>query len=76
MVREHSPADFVVEYIAQTHGWFYAARPVGGPVRSTGLLQRHLPRVVLDHEGLSKEAAQLPGPRRVTTLGSTRLAGT
>lgn len=28
--EEHSPADFIVEYIAQTRGWFYTLHVLAG----------------------------------------------
>ena len=65
---EHSPADFIVEYIAQTRGWFYTLH-----VLSTALFDRPAFRnvmchgVVLDWEGrkLSKKLRNYPDPEEV-----------
>ena len=65
---EHSPADFIVEYIAQTRGWFYTLH-----VLSTALFDRPAFRnvmchgVVLDFEGrkLSKKLRNYPDPEEV-----------
>ena len=62
----HAPADFIVEYIAQTRGWFYTLH-----VLSAALFDRPAFRnvichgVVLDARGPQavEEAAQLPRPR-------------
>ncbi len=60
----HNPADFIVEYIGQTRGWFYTdARAVDRAVRPAGVQQRHQPR----HRARQRRAedvevaAQLPG---------------
>jgi len=75
--EEHSPADFIVEYIAQTRGWFYTLH-----VLSVALFDRPAfsnvicHGVVLDHEGrkLSKKLRNYPDPEEVmTTLGSDAL---
>jgi len=74
---EHSPADFIVEYIAQTRGWFYTLH-----VLSVALFDRPAfsnvicHGVVLDHEGrkLSKKLRNYPDPEEVMgTLGSDAL---
>ena len=74
---EHSPADFIVEYIAQTRGWFYTLH-----VLSVALFDRPAfsnvicHGVVLDHEGrkLSKKLRNYPDPEEVmSTLGSDAL---
>ncbi|MHB1139423.1 MAG: isoleucine--tRNA ligase, partial [Microthrixaceae bacterium] len=62
---EHAPADFIVEYIAQTRGWFYTLH-----VLSVALFDRPAfsnvicHGVVLDHEGrkLSKKLRNYPDP--------------
>ncbi|MEZ5320593.1 MAG: isoleucine--tRNA ligase [Microthrixaceae bacterium] len=73
----HSPADFVVEYIAQTRGWFYTMH-----VLSVALFDRPAFRnvmchgVVLDHEGrkLSKKLRNYPDPEEVMSgIGSDAL---
>ncbi len=73
----HSPADFIVEYIAQTRGWFYTLH-----VLSTALFDRPAFRnvichgVVLDVEGrkLSKRLRNYPDPVDVMeTIGSDPL---
>jgi len=75
--EEHSPADFIVEYIAQTRGWFYTLH-----VLSVALFDRPAfsnvicHGVVLDHEGrkLSKKLRNYPDPEEVMgTLGSDAL---
>ncbi len=74
---DHSPADFIVEYIAQTRGWFYTLH-----VLSVALFDRPAfsnvicHGVVLDHEGrkLSKKLRNYPDPEEVMgTLGSDAL---
>jgi isoleucyl-tRNA synthetase len=74
---DHSPADFIVEYIAQTRGWFYTMH-----VLSTALFDRPAFRnvichgVVLDVEGrkLSKRLRNYPDPVEVMeTIGSDPL---
>jgi len=73
----HSPADFIVEYIAQTRGWFYTMH-----VLSVALFDRHAfsnvmcHGVVLDSEGrkLSKKLRNYPDPETVMeTIGSDPL---
>ena len=74
---EHAPADFIVEYIAQTRGWFYTLH-----VLSTALFDRPAfsnvicHGVVLDNEGrkLSKKLRNYPDPEEVfETIGSDPL---
>jgi isoleucyl-tRNA synthetase len=74
---DHSPADFIVEYIAQTRGWFYTMH-----VLSTALFDQPAFRnvichgVVLDVEGrkLSKRLRNYPDPVDVMeTIGSDPL---
>ena len=73
----HSPSDFIVEYIAQTRGWFYTMH-----VLSVALFDRHAfsnvmcHGVVLDSEGrkLSKKLRNYPDPVEVMeTIGSDPL---
>ncbi|MCB1038631.1 MAG: class I tRNA ligase family protein, partial [Acidimicrobiales bacterium] len=73
----HAPADFIVEYIAQTRGWFYTMH-----VLSVALFDRPAFRnvichgVVLDADGrkLSKKLRNYPDPEEVMeTIGSDAL---
>ena len=73
----HSPADFIVEYIAQTRGWFYTLH-----VLSTALFDRPAftnvicHGVVLAEDGrkLSKRLRNYPDPDEVMeTIGSDAL---
>ena len=73
----HSPADFIVEYIAQTRGWFYTMH-----VLSTALFDRPAfsnaigHGVVLDEDGrkLSKRLRNYPDPEEVfESIGSDAL---
>src|SRR5262245_12098546 len=73
----HAPADFIVEYVAQTRGWFYTLM-----VLSTALFEREPFKncichgVVLDEEGqkLSKRLKNYPDPEQVfATQGSDAL---
>jgi len=73
----HAPADFIVEYIAQTRGWFYTLH-----VLSVALFDRPAFRnvichgVVLDAEGrkLSKKLRNYPDPIEVfETIGADPL---
>ena len=75
--ESHSPADFIVEYIPQTRGWFYTLH-----VLSTALFGRPAFRnvichgVVLDAEGrkLSKKLRNYPDPVEIMeTIGSDPL---
>ena len=66
--EQHNPADFIVEYIAQTRGWFYTMH-----VLSTALFDRPAfsnvvcHGVLLDNEGqkLSKKLRNYPDPVEV-----------
>jgi isoleucyl-tRNA synthetase len=66
--QTHAPADFIVEYVAQTRGWFYTLM-----VLSTALFDREPFKncichgVVLDEEGqkLSKRLKNYPDPEEV-----------
>jgi isoleucyl-tRNA synthetase len=73
----HFPADFIVEYVAQTRGWFYTLVVLG-----TALFDRPPFRnvichgVVLDEEGqkLSKKLRNYPDPEEVCeTIGADAL---
>jgi isoleucyl-tRNA synthetase len=73
----HNPADFIVEYIAQTRGWFYTMH-----VLATALFDRPAfsnvicHGVVLDFEGrkLSKKLRNYPDPEEVMeSIGSDPL---
>ncbi|MEE9394531.1 MAG: isoleucine--tRNA ligase [Planctomycetota bacterium] len=75
--EDHFPADFIVEYIAQTRGWFYTMM-----VLSTALFDRPPFKncichgVVLDSEGkkLSKRLKNYPSPEVVfSTSGADAL---
>ena len=75
--EDHFPADFIVEYIAQTRGWFYTMM-----VMATALFDRHPFKrclchgVVLDenNQKLSKRLRNYPSPEEVfETLGSDAL---
>ncbi|MDD9801544.1 MAG: isoleucine--tRNA ligase [Deltaproteobacteria bacterium] len=75
--EKHFPADFIVEYLAQTRGWFYTMH-----VLATALFDRHpfancmCHGVALDTEGrkLSKRLRNYPEPEEVfRTHGSDAL---
>ncbi|MEC7583307.1 MAG: class I tRNA ligase family protein, partial [Planctomycetota bacterium] len=75
--ENHFPADFIVEYVAQTRGWFYTLL-----VLSTALFDKHpfanciCHGVVLDGEGnkLSKSLRNYPDPEEMfATTGSDAL---
>jgi len=75
--EHHFPADFIVEYIAQTRGWFYTLMVLG-----TALFDKHPFRncichgVVLDENGqkLSKRLRNYVSPEEVAnTMGSDAL---
>jgi isoleucyl-tRNA synthetase len=74
---EHSPADFIVEYIAQTRGWFYTLHVLGVALFDRPAFSNVICHgVVLDHEGrkLSKKLRNYPDPEEVMhTLGSDAL---
>ena len=75
--EDHNPADFIVEYIAQTRGWFYTMHVLsvalfGEPAFSNVICHG----VVLDAEGLklSKKLRNYPDPLEVfETVGSDAL---
>ena len=65
---EHSPADFIVEYIAQTRGWFYTMHVLSGALFDRPAFSNVICHgVVLDHEGrkLSKKLRNYPDPEEV-----------
>ncbi len=75
--ENHFPADFIVEYIAQTRGWFYTMMVLG-----TALFDRPpflnciCHGVVVDEDGkkLSKRLRNYPSPEEVySTLGADAL---
>jgi isoleucyl-tRNA synthetase len=77
LFEKNFPADFIVEYVSQTRGWFYTLM-----VLSTALFDRPPFRncichgVVLDENGkkLSKRLKNYPSPQEVfSTLGSDAL---
>ena len=64
----HSPADFIVEYIAQTRGWFYTMHVLSGALFDRPAFSNVICHgVVLDHEGrkLSKKLRNYPDPEEV-----------
>jgi isoleucyl-tRNA synthetase len=73
----HAPADFIVEYIAQTRGWFYTLHVLSGALFDRPAFRNVICHgVVLDHEGrkLSKKLRNYPDPEEVMeTLGSDAL---
>ncbi|MCZ7629237.1 MAG: class I tRNA ligase family protein [Microthrixaceae bacterium] len=65
---DHSPADFIVEYIAQTRGWFYTMHVLSGALFDRPAFSNVICHgVVLDHEGrkLSKKLRNYPDPEDV-----------
>ena len=65
---EHAPADFIVEYIAQTRGWFYTLHVLSGALFDRPAFSNVICHgVVLDHEGrkLSKKLRNYPDPVEV-----------
>jgi len=74
---DHSPADFIVEYIAQTRGWFYTLHVLGVALFDRPAFRNVICHgVVLDHEGrkLSKKLRNYPDPEEVfETIGSDPL---
>ena len=65
---EHAPADFIVEYIAQTRGWFYTLHVLSGALFDRPAFSNVICHgVVLDHEGrkLSKKLRNYPDPEEV-----------
>jgi isoleucyl-tRNA synthetase len=73
----HAPADFIVEYIAQTRGWFYTMHVLSGALFDRPAFRNVICHgVVLDHEGrkLSKKLRNYPDPQEVMeTVGSDAL---
>lgn len=66
--EEHSPADFIVEYIAQTRGWFYTQHVLSVALFDQPAFSNVICHgVVLDHEGrkLSKKLRNYPDPADV-----------
>lgn len=64
----HAPADFIVEYIAQTRGWFYTLHVISGAIFDRPAFKNVIGHgVVLDHEGrkLSKKLRNYPDPIEV-----------
>tara|TARA_Y100000590_G_scaffold170169_1_gene194743 strand:+ start:4946 stop:8104 length:3159 start_codon:yes stop_codon:yes gene_type:complete len=75
--EQHSPADFIVEYVAQTRGWFYTLMVLG-----TALFDRppfkncmcHGVTLAEDGQKLSKRLKNYPDPEEVfDTYGSDAL---
>ena len=65
---EHFPADFIVEYIAQTRGWFYTLHVLSGALFDRPAFTNVICHgVVLDDEGqkLSKKLRNYPDPDEV-----------
>ena len=65
---DHAPADFIVEYIAQTRGWFYTLHVLSGALFDRPAFSNVICHgVVLDHEGrkLSKKLRNYPDPEEV-----------
>lgn len=65
---DHAPADFIVEYIAQTRGWFYTLHVLSGALFDRPAFSNVICHgVVLDHEGrkLSKKLRNYPDPEDV-----------
>ena len=73
----HAPADFIVEYIAQTRGWFYTLHVLSVALFDRPAFQNVICHgVVLDAEGrkLSKKLRNYPDPEEVMeTIGSDAL---
>ncbi|MEO0479195.1 MAG: isoleucine--tRNA ligase [Planctomycetota bacterium] len=73
----HSPADFIVEYVAQTRGWFYTMTVLGTALFDRPPFQNVICHgVVLDEDGqkLSKRLRNYPDPEEVfETIGSDAL---
>jgi isoleucyl-tRNA synthetase len=64
----HVPADFIVEYIAQTRGWFYTQHVLAGALFDRPAFSNVICHgVVLDHVGrkLSKKLRNYPDPEDV-----------
>lgn len=61
----HHPGDFIVEYVAQTRGWFYTLHVLATALFDTPAFKNVICHgVVLDHEGkkLSKSKRNYPDP--------------
>ncbi|TAJ22055.1 MAG: isoleucine--tRNA ligase [Planctomycetota bacterium] len=75
--EQHSPADFIVEYVAQTRGWFYTLMVLGTALFDRPPFQTCVCHgVVLDENGqkLSKKLRNYPDPEEVfRTIGSDAL---
>ena len=73
----HSPADFIVEYIAQTRGWFYTLHVLSGALFDRPAFKNVICHgVVLDAEGrkLSKKVRNYADPEEVMgAIGSDAL---
>lgn len=75
--EEHFPADFIVEYVAQTRGWFYTMMVLATALFDRPPFQNVICHgVVLDDEGqkLSKRLRNYPDPLEVfESIGSDAL---
>ena len=73
----HCPADFIVEYVAQTRGWFYTLMVLGTALFDRPPFKNCLCHgVVLDENGqkLSKRLRNYPSPEEVcNTIGADAL---
>ena len=73
----HHPGDFIVEYVAQTRGWFYTLHVLATALFDTPAFQNVICHgVVLDHEGkkLSKSKRNYPDPEELfETIGADAL---
>ena len=66
--EEHFPADFIVEYVAQTRGWFYTMHVLSVALFDRAAFQNCICHgVVLDEEGqkLSKRLKNYPDPEEM-----------
>jgi isoleucyl-tRNA synthetase len=66
--ENHFPADFIVEYMAQTRGWFYTMVVLAGALFDRPPFRNAMCHgVILDEEGrkLSKRLENYPDPERV-----------
>jgi isoleucyl-tRNA synthetase len=72
--ESHNPADFIVEYVAQTRGWFYTLMVLGTALFDKAPFKNCLCHgVILDENGqkLSKRLRNYPDPLEVfNTFGS------
>jgi isoleucyl-tRNA synthetase len=75
--HDHFPADFIVEYVAQTRGWFYTLMVLATALFDRPPFQNCICHgVVLDENGqkLSKRLRNYPGPEEVfATYGADAL---